>query len=389
VNNKIWRLLFTVLLTGMAALLGAYAASLFLTWLLSDYDRRNMFSGAWVRPLYWGLFITGGLIFGVALGRTIFMRIESVGERLHQMSARDKLALFAGLTVGIALSALISVPIFFALSNSHPLAIALTMLIGIIVTYLTTSGTLSMKDEIRFYMPPAPEEEAVPKESFKVLDTNVIIDGRVADVARAGFLEGALYVPGFVLDELQHIADSADGQKRARGRRGLDILNQMRKELTLVVRTYDKLAPDREEVDTKLVRLAKALNAELVTNDFNLNKVAELQGVKVLNINELANALKPVVLPGEEMRVAVVKEGRESSQGVGYLDDGTMIVIEGGRRHVGETVEIIVSSLLQTTAGKMIFAHLREGEGGDDDYGRSVRAYSGGGPRRPIRGDRK
>ncbi len=388
-NNKIWRLLFTVLLTGMAALLGAYAASLFLTWLLSDYDRRNMFSGAWVRPLYWGLFITGGLIFGVALGRTIFMRIESVGERLHQMSARDKLALFAGLTVGIALSALISVPIFFALSNSHPLAIALTMLIGIIVTYLTTSGTLSMKDEIRFYMPPAPEEEAVPKESFKVLDTNVIIDGRVADVARAGFLEGALYVPGFVLDELQHIADSADGQKRARGRRGLDILNQMRKELTLVVRTYDKLAPDREEVDTKLVRLAKALNAELVTNDFNLNKVAELQGVKVLNINELANALKPVVLPGEEMRVAVVKEGRESSQGVGYLDDGTMIVIEGGRRHVGETVEIIVSSLLQTTAGKMIFAHLREGEGGDDDYGRSVRAYSGGGPRRPIRGDRK
>ena len=162
-----------------------------------------------------------------------------------------------------------------------------------------------------------------------------------------------------MLDELQHIADSADGLKRARGRRGLDILNQMRTELKMMVRTYDNVDPnDRDEVDAKLVKLAKKLNGMIVTNDFNLNKVAELQGVTVLNINELANALKPVVLPGEEMTVTIIKEGKEMNQGVAYLDDGTMIVVEGGRRRIGETLDVVTSSVLQTAAGKMIFAQI-------------------------------
>ncbi len=202
----------------------------------------------------------------------------------------------------------------------------------------------------------------------KILDTNVIIDGRIADVCRTGFLEGPLYVPGFVLEELQHIADSGDGLKRARGRRGLDILNTMQKELPLIVRTWDKAldkAYQNEEVDTKLVRLAKALEGMIVTNDFNLNKVAMLQGVQVLNVNELANALKPVVLPGEVMVVGIVKEGKEPNQGVAYLDDGTMIVVEDGRRYIGGTQGVIVTSVLQTSAGKMIFARVRTDDDGD------------------------
>jgi uncharacterized protein YacL len=382
-NNKIWRLIFTAISTAVAGVIGWIASDAYVSYAKTQ----GMLHGPWVKPGYMAVFILGGLVFGVALGRSLFMRLEQLGERVREMSTRDKLALGAGLTLGIFLTALFSLPIFLAVKNPS-IAIPLTLLIGLIVTYLAMSAAVSMKEEIRLYMPPETEDEAPPKESFKIFDTNVIIDGRVADIARAGFLEGPLYIPGFVLDELQHIADSADGLKRARGRRGLDILNEMKKELNVVVRTYDKLVPGNDEVDARLVRLAKALSGQLVTNDFNLNKVAELQGITVLNINELANALKPVVLPGEEMRVAIVKEGKESSQGIGYLDDGTMIVVEGGRKHIGETVEILVSSLLQTTAGKMIFARMRDDEDGDD-YGSGMRSYTGGGARRPVRGRRE
>jgi uncharacterized protein YacL len=276
------------------------------------------------------------------------------------------------------------VPLLLTLSPKI-LAVALTLLIGTVLTYLSTVAALSMKEELRFYRPAPEADDTPPKDLWKILDTNVIIDGRIADVARAGFVEGSIYIPGFVLDELQHIADSADGLKRARGRRGLDILNGMQKELKLIVRSYDRLVPGNDEVDARLVRLAKALDGAIVTNDFNLNKVAELQGVRVLNVNELANALKPVVLPGEEMSVAIVKEGKEASQGVGYLDDGTMIVVEGGRRHVGETIEVLVSSVLQTQAGKMIFAHLHSEGGEEEDFERGMRAYTGRRPRRTIR----
>ncbi|MCL4423898.1 MAG: PIN domain-containing protein, partial [Firmicutes bacterium] len=190
----------------------------------------------------------------------------------------------------------------------------------------------------------------------KILDTSVIIDGRIADIYQSGFVEGTLIIPGFVLQELQHIADSSDLLKRNRGRRGLDVLNRIQKDLNAKVQIYERDFPGNMEVDAKLVRLAKLLDAKVITNDYNLNKVAELQGVQVLNINELANAVKPVVLPGEEMSVHVIKDGKEFGQGVGYLDDGTMIVIDGGRKHIGETIGVMVTSVLQTAAGRMIFA---------------------------------
>lgn len=191
----------------------------------------------------------------------------------------------------------------------------------------------------------------------KILDTSVIIDGRISDICRSGFVEGTLLVPSFVLSELQHIADSSDVLKRNRGRRGLEILNKMQKDPGLVVQVYDKIGTEEiGNVDGRLVRLAKTLHGKVVTNDFNLNKVAELQGVPVLNINELANALKPIVLPGEEMVVHVIKDGKEQGQGVGYLDDGTMIVVDGGRRFIGDSVGVMVTSVLQTAAGRMIFA---------------------------------
>lgn len=198
-----------------------------------------------------------------------------------------------------------------------------------------------------------------PDCTYKILDTSVIIDGRIADISTTGFLEGTLVVPRFVLEELQHIADSSDSLKRNRGRRGLDILNAMQKKKDVAIMIVDDDFDDLTEVDAKLVRLGQQMGAKVVTNDFNLNKVAELQGVFVLNINELANAIKPVVLPGEEMTVTLVKEGKELGQGVGYLDDGTMIVVEGGRKFMGETLSVLVTSVLQTAAGRVIFARMR------------------------------
>ncbi len=192
--------------------------------------------------------------------------------------------------------------------------------------------------------------------SYKILDTSVIIDGRIADIVKTGFVEGILLIPSFVLEELRHIADSSDLLKRNRGRRGLDILNQISKETVIKVHIHEQDFDDINEVDSKLVRLGQVLGSPLLTNDYNLNKVAELQGVKVLNINELANALKPIVLPGEEMLVQVMKEGKEPGQGVAYLDDGTMIVVDMGRRYMGQNVVVLVTSVLQTAAGRMIFA---------------------------------
>ena len=198
------------------------------------------------------------------------------------------------------------------------------------------------------------------KNGGKILDTSVIIDGRVADICETDFLEGPLIIPQFVLQELQHIADSADNLKRARGRRGLDILNRMQKGDTVEVKVVDEDYPDIKEVDAKLIALAREMNAKIVTNDFNLNKVAQLQGVPVLNINQLANALKPMVLPGEVLHLQIMREGKEQGQGVAYLDDGTMVVVENASRHLGQEVEASVTSILQTTAGRMIFTTLKE-----------------------------
>ena len=193
-----------------------------------------------------------------------------------------------------------------------------------------------------------------------LLDTSVIIDGRVADICETGFLFGSLGIPQFILRELQHIADSSDPLKRARGRRGLDILRKIQEQTGMDVRILDQDFPKARDADSKLIELAKHLEAPILTNDFNLNKVAELQGIRVLNINQLANALKPVVLPGEVMRVRVIKEGKEEGQGVGYLDDGTMVVVDSARRFMGKTIDVAVTSVLQTTAGRMIFTVVKE-----------------------------
>jgi uncharacterized protein YacL len=202
--------------------------------------------------------------------------------------------------------------------------------------------------------------EKAGKHTFKILDTSVIIDGRIADIAETGFLDGVIVLPQFVLRELQLVADSADSMKRNRGRRGLDILQRIQKMPELNVQILEDDFPNIRDVDMKLIELAKAYDCKIVTNDFNLNKVAQLHGVEVLNINELANALKPIVLPGETMRVFILKEGKEYNQGVAYLDDGTMVVVDNAKRLISKTIDISVTSVLQTTAGKMIFGRYDE-----------------------------
>ena len=202
--------------------------------------------------------------------------------------------------------------------------------------------------------------EKVSKKSFKILDTSVIIDGRIADIAETGFLDGVIVIPQFVLRELQLVADSADSMKRNRGRRGLDILQRIQKMAHLNVQIVEEDFPQVREVDMKLIELAKVFDCKVVTNDFNLNKVAQLHGVEVLNINELANSLKPIVLPGETMRVFILKEGKEYNQGVAYLDDGTMVVVDNAKKMISKTIDISVTSVLQTTAGKMIFGKFDE-----------------------------
>jgi uncharacterized protein YacL len=203
--------------------------------------------------------------------------------------------------------------------------------------------------------------ERAAKRSTKVIDTSAVIDGRIADIAETGFLEGALIVPEFVLRELQMVADSSDSSKRQRGRRGLDVLQRMRGNAQITVQITEEDYPHIKEVDLKLIELAKQMEAKIVTTDFNLNKVAQVRGVSVLNINDLANSLRPVVLPGEKMRVVIMKEGKEFDQGVGYLDDGTMVVVDHARRLIGRSVEIAVTSVLQTASGKMIFGRLDDG----------------------------
>ncbi len=268
-----------------------------------------------------------------------------------------------GLILGLIIAFLLSQPL--KLIPIPYLGLILTVIIYGSCAYLGLRvGSVhreELNDKFRNLIPvtkKAIKEKPLVKEDMtaKVLDTSVIIDGRVKEIALAGFLEGKLVVPVFVLEELQHIADSADSLKRNRGRRGLDILKAMQDSPDFDIEIFKGKYEDIKEVDSKLLKLTQELNGKIVTNDYNLNKVAVLQNIPVLNINELANAVKPVFLPGEEMEVAIVKEGKEHSQGLGYLDDGTMIVVENGKKYLGETITVIVTSILQTSAGKMIFA---------------------------------
>lgn len=233
----------------------------------------------------------------------------------------------------------------------------LNIILMLFLGYYGFSVGLKLKGDLRLL--PAPTFGRSGFDSPKVLDTSVIIDGRIADICKLGFIEGTLIIPRFVLAELQKIADSADPLRRTRGRRGLDILNEIQKQVKIDVRISEVDFPDINEVDAKLVRLGKQLQAKVVTNDFNLNKVAQFQGIEVLNINDLANALKPIVLPDEDFIIKIIKEGKEAGQGVGYLDDGTMVVVENGSKLIGKEVKVTVTSVLQTSAGQMIFTKTR------------------------------
>lgn len=306
--------------------------------------------------------ITGGALLGFSLGPIVINGVSKsfskIIQTLYKTPTSEVLAGASGLIIGLLIAILISIPLpqeIPVIGEYLPLAITIIMGYGgMLVGLRKRDEFLSFFSKTTDKVIPLREKRsgAIPK----ILDTSVIIDGRIADITKSGFIEGPLIVPGFVLEELQHIADSSDVLKRNRGRRGLDILNKIRKEPYVAVQIDERDFDDIAEVDSKLVKMAKVMSGKVITNDYNLNKVCELQGVAVLNINELANAVKPVVLPGEELRVHVIKDGKEQGQGVAYLDDGTMIVVDGGRKFIGETIGVLVTSVLQTAAGRMIFA---------------------------------
>ncbi|MGE5573483.1 MAG: PIN/TRAM domain-containing protein [Bacteroidota bacterium] len=312
---------------------------------------------------------SGGGLVGLLIAPMVTQGLRRVTSKvesnLHETPTQDLVVGAFGAIVGLLIAVLVTLPFSQLPYIGVYLPIGFTLFMG----YLGMHVAVRKREDLLnlFMAVPRSVERAVttsrercPKHqgtpTCKLLDTSVIIDGRILDICKSGFIEGTLIVPTFVLEELQRIADSSDPLKRNRGRRGLDVLNSMQKQEGVQIQIVDADPGEGLEVDSKLLKLAAELGAKVFTNDFNLNKVAELRGVKVLNINELANALKPVVLPGEEMTVHVIRDGKEVGQGVGYLDDGTMIVIDGGRRYIGEEVGVMVTSVLQTAAGRMIFA---------------------------------
>ena len=325
-----------------------------------------------VEPLYTGLILLIViLIFAIIfyflssfIYKGIIAMIDGFERNIQKLTVTEFLFGTLGLLVGLVFATLIGVPISRIHFVIGPILFILIDLIGALVGIKIF---IKRKDDILNLLTSIKKNGIRDKKNKhnekicpKILDTSVIIDGRIFDICQTGFVEGPLVIPGFVLNELRHISDSADGLKRNRGRRGLDILNKIQKELSIETQIYEEDFPEIAEVDAKLLKLAQVLNGKVVTNDFNLNKVAEFQGVPVLNINELANAIKPVLLPGEEMKVVVMKDGKEASQGIAYLDDGTMIVVEGGRKFINEEIIVVVTSVLQTAAGRMIFAKPKE-----------------------------
>ncbi|WP_372339226.1 PIN/TRAM domain-containing protein [Cohnella sp. WQ 127256] len=298
-----------------------------------------------------------GFLFATSIANPLSRALQRGIDRLSSYPLSDLLSGVIGVTLGLALSSFLYPYVTDIPYVGQVLAAGTALVLG----FTGLKIGMHKKDEVGDWFRTrktleAPKSEGPRFEEHKILDTSVIIDGRIADICKTGFIEGTLVIPEFVLEELQHIADSSDLLKRNRGRRGLDILNKIQKELDVRVLIYEDANDEPGEVDSKLVKLAKVMQGKVVTNDFNLNKVCELQGVSVLNINDLANAVKPVVLPGEEIVVQVIKDGKENGQGVAYLDDGTMIVVEGGREYIGTTMEVLVTSVLQTSAGRMIFA---------------------------------
>ncbi len=314
--------------------------------------------------------LVGGLMFFI-LSPMIIKKFTELGNamerQLDNMPMHQVLTSTVGLITGLVIAVLVTQILQFV--GASIVTTAFSGIVYVVLGYTGLNIGRRRGKEMQLPLMDAPSQgkerrfgfmrNTAPVSTSKILDTSVIIDGRVFDICKTGFLEGELVIPQFVLAELRHIADSSDALRRNRGRRGLDVLGRIQTELKIPVRIEETDYEDVAEVDVKLLRLARQLNGIVVTNDYNLNKVAGVTGVKVLNINELANAVKPVVLPGEEMTVQIVREGKEPGQGVGYLDDGTMIVVDNARRHVGETIDVVVTTVLQTSAGRMIFARIK------------------------------
>jgi uncharacterized protein YacL len=305
----------------------------------------NVFSGGWTTQFPWLGALCGFLVAAVVILIDLYFQKSSV---------RNILSIVVGASLGLWFHHLLLSILEYAIPREN--LSQLGLFTSAVFAYLGAVTILRGQDEFTLMIPFVRLTSKGMKEDVVILDTSVIIDGRVADICESSFLSGKLVLPRFVLKELQLIADSSDPLKRNRGRRGLDILNRMKKSPALEIKIHEADYPDVNTVDAKLVRLGQDLEGKLLTNDYNLNKVAELQGVKVLNINELANAVKPIVIPGEVMRVRVLKEGKEYDQGVGYLDDGTMVVVDNGRKRIGQTIAVTITSVLQTQAGRMIFA---------------------------------
>lgn len=296
-------------------------------------------------------------IIGFIIGLVVALLVIRVEQEIRKQSLR----IIAGGVIGMVVGLLIALILGFGLNmvikitqNQHVVPWIYLLLTGILGYLGLVLGSKKVEE---FNFSVAENKNSIDQ---RLLDTSVIIDGRIADICDTGFMDGELIVPRFVLNELQFIADSSDSMKRSRGRRGLDVLNRMQKSSAIHIEIVEQDFPKIKGVDGKLVALAQKLNAKLMTNDYNLNKVAELQGVRVLNVNELANAMKPVVLPGEQMLVKIIREGKEQGQGVGYLDDGTMIIVDSAQKMINMNVEVVVTSVLQTTAGRMIFTELKE-----------------------------
>jgi uncharacterized protein YacL len=365
--EKILRAIFVLLFTVLGIVLSRQGETV-LALLLPNSVLTETILGITFMSL--AAMLVGG-IFGAIIGsfispyliKSLFMFTSTVEKSLSAMSTQDLIAGTLGLFWGLIIANLVGLA-FGSVPYIGPyVSVALSIILG----YLGMHLVVSKKSELAGWLHLHAEGSFDKKKNKdhhtgKLLDTNVIIDGRVADIYRSGFLEGPIIVPVFVLEELQKIADSSDILKRNRGRRGLDILNHMRKnskdDVIIVTNDFE----DISEVDSKLVKLAREKNYKIVTNDYNLNKVAELQGVAVLNINDLAIAVKPAVIPGEQIFVQLVKSGKEEGQGVAYLEDGTMIVVENGSQCIGKEVPVIITSVLQTSAGKMIFAKLESDE---------------------------
>ena len=312
--------------------------------------------------LPWGLaFSLGGVLIRVLTTPfVIFKPLSTALDRLNHLPAATLVSGTLGLVVGLVIAVLISIPLFNLdgwLSWGVPLMIIFSW--GLLGLWLG----IHRDNEVRRILPrdiANPPTTALQNGRI-VVDTSAIIDGRIADLGQTGFLQGTLVIPAFVLDELRHIADSSDSLRRNRGRRGLEVLGKLRKETTVPLQVLDTDLRNGMEVDAQLVKLAKSMDAPILTTDFNLNRVAELQGVQVLNVNDLANALKPMVLPGEELTVNIIQEGKEIGQGVAFLDDGTMVVVEGGRRYMKTLQDVTVTRVLQTSAGRIIFAQPKAG----------------------------